>query len=212
MPEASTPLQRQLAGAGRPTALAAFRHARRAFQAGKRLDMQALAAELGVNRATLYRWVGSREQLLAEIIWSLTERAVATSEQRARQQAPPDGSTLAALLTDFVEGVLAHPGMRRFLEDEGELALRLLTLSSGGYQPRLVALVDELSRAETAAGRLRSPLPAADLAYTVVRVMESFVYLKTITGEDPDSERAGRVIHALLPPAHPAKSGLASRA
>src|SRR4028119_1210088 len=39
--------------------------------AGTRVDMGPLAAELGVDRATLFRWVGNRDQLLTEVIWSL---------------------------------------------------------------------------------------------------------------------------------------------
>ncbi len=188
----ATPLQRRLAGFSteRPTELDAFVLARRTFQAGQRLDMQALAAELGVNRATLYRWVGSRELLLREVIWSLTSRTLAR---------PPGGAALAETLTHFVRDVLAHPGMRRFLAEEGEFALRLLTLRAGGYQQRLVALVHEMIDADTAAGRLHSPIPVDDLAYTVVRVVESYAYLEVITGEEPDSDRAGRVLQALLP-------------
>ncbi|WP_345381882.1 QsdR family transcriptional regulator [Pseudonocardia yuanmonensis] len=197
MPPTPTPLQRRLAGSGaaRPGAFDAFLLARRRFQAGERIDMQALAAELGVNRATLYRWVGSRELLLCEVVWSLTERTL-----RREIAAPAGVSTLAALLSRFVTDTLAHRGMRRFLEEEGEFALRLLTLSSGGFQPRLVGLVRELAAAETAAGRLASPIPLDDLAYTLVRVIESYVYLRTITGEEPDGTRAARVLQALLPP------------
>lgn len=191
----ATPLQRRLAGgtANRPTALDAFVLARRTFQAGLRVDMRALAAELGVNRATLYRWVGSRELLLREVIWSLTERTLARS---------PDGAPLAETLTRFVRNVLDHPGMHRFLAEEGEYALRLLTLRTGGYQQRLVALVRGRIEADAAAGRLHSPIPVDDLAYTVVRIVESYVYLEVITGEEPDGDRAGRVLQALLP-AHP---------
>jgi AcrR family transcriptional regulator len=190
--EPATPLQRQLAGdtTERPTALDAFALARRTFQAGLRLDMQALAAELGVNRATLYRWVGSRELLLREVIWSLTSRTLARSSS---------GEPLAGTLTGFVRDVLAHAGMRRFLAEEGEFALRLLTMRAGGYQQRLIALVRGMIDAEVAGGRLHSPVPVDDLAYTVVRIVESYVYLEVITGEQPDSERAGRVLRALLP-------------
>ena len=38
--------------------------------------MTGLADQLGVNRVTLYRWVGTREALLVEIIWSLAERTL----------------------------------------------------------------------------------------------------------------------------------------
>jgi len=37
------------------------------FLRGDRLDMRALAAELRVSRATLYRWCGHREQLLSHV-------------------------------------------------------------------------------------------------------------------------------------------------
>ena len=32
--------------------------------------MVALAAELDVSRATLYRWTGDRERLLADAVWA----------------------------------------------------------------------------------------------------------------------------------------------
>ncbi|MCF7549808.1 QsdR family transcriptional regulator [Pseudonocardia sp. WMMC193] len=210
-----TSLQDRLAGGGRPDPLTAFRVARRAFQAGRRVDMTALAAELGVNRATVYRWVGSREELLTEIIWSLAQRTVEASAERARDRAaadPDHPSELAVRLTLFVEDTLAHPGMRRFLAEEGEFAMRLLTLSSSAFQRRFIALVDTLAAAETAAGGLVSPLPPADLAFTVVRVVESFVYLKLITGEEPDGARAGRVLRSLLPGPAAARTGRAGRA
>ena len=70
--------RRQSAGTtiARPVALDAFRLARRTFQAGDRVDMQTLARTLHVDRVTVYRWVGSREQLLTEILWSLIEPTI----------------------------------------------------------------------------------------------------------------------------------------
>src|SRR6476661_7610627 len=82
-----TKLQIQLANAGdfrRPTPLDAFRLARRKFLAAERIDMSALADELGVNRVTLYRWVGSREQLLVEVVWSLGARTLERVDARVR--------------------------------------------------------------------------------------------------------------------------------
>jgi hypothetical protein len=76
----STPLREQLAGVRderKPGPLDALLAARRRFQSGERIDRTALATELGVNRVTLYRWVGSREQLLVEVIWSLAARTLA---------------------------------------------------------------------------------------------------------------------------------------
>ena len=36
--------------------------------------MQTLARELGTSRFTLHRWVGSRDLLLGEVLWSLAEK------------------------------------------------------------------------------------------------------------------------------------------
>src|SRR3954451_24509654 len=54
----------------------ALQVARRRFLAPERIDMSALATELGVNRVTLYRWVGSRDKLLVEIVWDLADQGL----------------------------------------------------------------------------------------------------------------------------------------
>ena len=202
---AETPLQRQLVGAraARPTALDAFRQARRTFMAGDRVDMHALARTLKVDRATLYRWVGSREKLLTEILWSLISRTIDTL--RATHCAPSTAdsgqSPAAAVVTGTVRAVIANPGMQRFIEREGDLALRLLTTKATGFEARLIALIGRLVDEEAAAERLNTAIPADDLPYVVVRIMESYIYVALITGEHPDPDRASRVISALLPPA-----------
>ena len=206
-----TPLQRQLAGTttARPTALGAFRLARRTFLAGTRVDMQVLARTLSVDRATVYRWVGSREQLLAEILWSLIEPTIANLRKthcHAGPSAVPGQSPAvlgqspaAAVITDTVRAVIANPGMQRFLDREGDLALRLLTTKASDFEARLVALITDLVSEETSAGRLTAAVPMDDLPYVLVRIMESYIYLGLITGEHPDPDRAARVINALLP-------------
>jgi len=200
----ATPLQRQLAGGAtsQPSALDAFRQARRTFLAGDRVDMGALARTLNVDRATLYRWVGSREQLLTEILWSLITRTIATlqTEHLNRSAAGPCGeSAAAAVINGTVRGVIANQGMQRFLDREGDLALRLLTTKTTDFEARLVDLIGQLLAEEASAGRLNPALPAADLPYVLVRIMESYIYIGLITGEHPDPDRAARVINALLP-------------
>src|SRR5437660_6188805 len=145
---ARTKLQRDLAGATdrrRPTPLDAFRLARRKFLAAERIDMSALADELGVNRVTLYRWVGSREQLLVEVVWSLGRQTLENVERRVRATG---AERVVSVLTRFLEAVIANDGMRRWLADEGELAMRLLTRHDTGFQPRLIAAVERLLRDE----------------------------------------------------------------
>src|SRR3954453_23893164 len=82
-----TRLQRALATDAEPrrsTPLDAFLLARRKFLAAERIDMSALAEELGVNLGARYRWGGSREQLLGEVVWSLAWRTLDKVKKRVR--------------------------------------------------------------------------------------------------------------------------------
>lgn len=195
-----TVLQRQLrAGAPvrRATALDAFALAKRQFLHGERVDMGSLSQQLGVNRVTLYRWVGTREQLLVEILWSLAERTLADELKRVEAE-EADGNRVARLLSGFVRVCLLNPGMRQWQRDEGGLAFRLLTFAQYGFHPRFVDLVHALLSEDVVAGRLQTPVPLDDLAYTAVRIVESYVHRAAITGDEPDAARAARVLHALL--------------
>ena len=179
----------------RPTPLDAFRLARRKFLAAERIDMSALADELGVNRVTLYRWVGSREQLLVEVVWSLGSRTLANVDKRVRAKG---AERIVRVVTRFLEDVISNEGMRRWLAEEGELAMRLLTRHDTDFQPRLIQAIEELLREETDAGRLDLPVDLHEVAYVIVRLIESYTYLDLITGEQPDARRAEPVLRMLL--------------
>jgi AcrR family transcriptional regulator len=193
-----TRLQRELAGSDeprRPTAIDAFRLARRRFLAAERLDMSALADELGVNRVTLYRWVGSREQLLVEVVWSLCRRTLEKVDDRVAERGP---ERIVQIVTVFLADVISNAGMRRWLAEEGELAMRLLTRHDTGFQPRLIETIEDYLRAETEAGRMDLGVDVHEVAYVIVRMIESYTYLDLILGEEPDAERAEPVLRLLL--------------
>ena len=176
----------------RPTPLDAFLLARRRFLAGERIDMSALAAELGVNRVTLYRWVGSREKLLVEVIWSLARKTL-DNEIRAGER-HTGSERVVTTVGRFVAATLSNPGFARFLADEGELAMRLLTSREHDFQPRLIDAVRDLLEQE----RLDLPADLDDVAYTMVRIVESYIYLDLILGERPDAGRAEAILRLLL--------------
>jgi AcrR family transcriptional regulator len=195
---APTRLQRELANESaprRPTPLDAFLLARRKFLAAERIDMSALADELGVNRVTLYRWVGSREQLLVEVVWSLASRTLQKVDSRVRARG---SERIVRVVTRFLEAVISNQGMRRWLAEEGELAMRLLTRHDTDFQPRLIDAIQKLLREETDAGRLDLPVELREVAYVIVRLIESYTYLDLITGEQPDARRAEPVLRLLL--------------
>jgi AcrR family transcriptional regulator len=188
-------LARLLATDRRPDPLTAFRIARRRFTSGHRIEMQELAAELGVNRATLFRWVGSRDDLLAEILWSLAEPTLTI----AVDGAPGSGrQRIAAIMDRFATMLDNADYFRDFLRHEPERALRILTTRASTVQQRFVAAVETLLREEITRAQLHPPLPPHDLAYLIVRIVESFLYADIITGEQPDIAKAQQAITALL--------------
>jgi AcrR family transcriptional regulator len=179
----------------KPGPLDAFRLARRTFMAGERVDMGALAAEVGVDRATLFRWVGNREQLLSEVIWSVC----APTWQRAVDETAGTGAErVVSVFAAFTEAVIASEFFRAYLRRERDRALKLLTTRAGVHQARVTALFEGLLTAEQDSSRLNLPLPAHDMAYVMVRVAESFIYSDLIVGEEPDAAKAAAVIAALL--------------
>jgi hypothetical protein len=76
--------------------------------------------------------------------------------------------------------------------------MRLLTRRDDGFQPRLIADFRGMLEEETASGALELPADLGDVAYTIVRIVESYVYLDRITGEEPDARRAEQVLRLLL--------------
>ena len=162
---------------------------------GDRVDMSALAAELGVGRVTLYRWFGSREKLLVEVVWSMAERLL----RHVDEQVGGSGSErVVAVVSGFLDGAISSPAMRAWLEDEGEAAMRLLTSHRPGFQPRLIAATVALLEQERSAGTLDLPAEVSEVAYVIVRLIESYTYLDLITGETPDAQRAVPILRMLL--------------
>jgi len=179
----------------RPTAEDALRAARRRFLAPERLDMSALADELGVNRVTLYRWIGSRDRLLVEVIWTLGARALREVDEGVSARG---AERVVQVVSRFIDAVNANAGMQRWLAEEGEHAMRLLTRREPGFQPRLIAAVRALLDEEATAGRLELPVDLGELAFVIVRLIESYTYLDLITGERPEPGRAEPILRMLL--------------
>lgn len=180
----------------RPDALIAFRTARRAFLQGRRIEMQELAVEVGVSRATLFRWVGGKDQLVSEIIWSIALPTFRQAVQDAGRRR--GGQRIAAVLGSFATAVIASAPFMGFVQREPERALRLLTTRAGVFQGRFLGLVEELLEEQIRKGQLEPPLPLHDLAYLTVRITETFVYADAIAGETPDPGRVRQAIKALL--------------
>lgn len=175
--------------------------ATRRLRAGERIDVRAIAAELGIGRATIYRWFASRIGLIGEVIDAEMEALVADARASAH------GTGAAALLDTFqrMNRTLATAApLHRFLEYERETGLRLLTSSAGPIQPRAVEAIAGLIEAEARAGAWSPPIDPPTLAYAIVRLYEAFVYNDAAAGIRGDVDRLGAVEAALLGLAPPA--------
>jgi AcrR family transcriptional regulator len=164
---------------------------------GERLDMRALAAELDVSRATLYRWTGDREQLLSDVLWSLSNAIF--EQARADHPRHTGAKRLLAIFRQHVGALVQARPLHVFLQQETHAALRILTTEEGGVQPRTVRALAELYREEQQAGPFTPRADVDALAYAVVRVTEGFIYNDAIASLRPaELERAASIVSLLL--------------
>ncbi|MGD9527880.1 QsdR family transcriptional regulator [Pseudonocardia sp.] len=180
---------------GGPDAAVAFRMARRRFLAGERLDMQELAASLGVDRSTLFRWVGNRDQLLVAVLTSLADPTLSDIVATVRGSG---GRRVARIAGRYAEALIGAPYYRSFLQRETERALRLITTRASPLQQHVVDVFAGLVEQERLRGGFVHDLDTRDLAYVIVRVIESFVYADLIAGERPDAAKVEAAIAAIL--------------
>ena len=168
--------------------------------AGGRLEMGALADRAGLSRATLYRWVGSRERLLGEVLWTFAAAAWDDALARARGRG---ADRISDAVARYLRGSLAFPPVRHFIESDPESALRVIASKHTPFQGRSVDAMRALLAAEAQSGAFVPALDLDALAYLIVRIGESFMFSDIVSGREPDIEHAVDAIHIVLhaPPA-----------
>lgn len=169
----------------RATPADAFRRARRMWLKGERIHLASLSAELNIGRATLFRWVGNKDLLMGEVLWSLYEPL----RLEALSITPGQG-------VDFVVGVYRHINstllhsepLRRFIREDPEYALKILTSSQSTIHSRTVEANTRTLRDQIASGHINPPLNVNSLSYFMVRLAESCLYSDIINGREPRDE------------------------
>jgi AcrR family transcriptional regulator len=165
------------------------------FLAGQRVDLTVVARELRLGRATIYRWFGSRDGVLGEVIMDELQALLDRHRNRVRLR----GAKGLLEVFDRVNRALSRSQpLRRLLEQERESALRMLTSGAGPVQARAVAAIQALIDEEVAAGRYDPPADTATLAYAIVRLADAFLYNDAAVGIRGDWERLRKVEAALL--------------
>lgn len=162
---------------------------------GQRIDVQEIAGELGLGRTTIYRWFGSREELIGDVVIRAVEPVVEAARGGARGRG---GSGLLDTFDRLNRSLAEAPALRQFLQRERGTALRILTSSAGNVQPRMVAIVTGLIEEEVRAGRYRSPVEPATLGYAIVRLAEAFLFNDAAADVRGDVDRLREVEAAIL--------------
>jgi len=157
-----------------------------------RVDMQTLAAELGVAPATLYRWFGSRGVLLEQAF----ERLAREFSAAARTEARGDGDEyVCAYARNIMTASSGFQPLRTFVEREKELGLRLLLRRDGAVH-RVISeeLLEVL--ADTRPAEQAEQLEEA--AHVIVQIATSLVWATFMVGDEPEIDEAVQVIRVIL--------------
>jgi len=162
---------------------------------GERIDVQAIATEVGLGRTTIYRWFGSREALIGEVLAAAADPLI----DAARSGAGGRGGHALLDTFDRLNRSLADaPALRQFVEHERDAALRIITGGAGVVQQHMVARVSALIQDEVRAGTYSPPVDPATLAYAIVRLAEAFLFNDAAAGMRGDVDRLREVEAAIL--------------
>ncbi|MET0340061.1 MAG: QsdR family transcriptional regulator [Polyangiales bacterium] len=190
-----TPLARSLHAPPRQSPRTLFALATQKWLRAERLDLTQLAGELGVARTTIFRWVGTREQLYGEVISAayaeVSAEIVRTTTGRGLRR-------LSRITQRTLSALVEAPALRAFLAQDPEFAIRVLTSKSSPVQARSVqrevALLQQVFREEG----LRATLDLETLAFIIVRLGEAFLYADVISGRKPEIDKAVAAIRILV--------------
>jgi AcrR family transcriptional regulator len=192
-----TPLSAALTATANATVtpLDVFKLARRQWLAGQRICVGELAKELGIGRAKVYRWIGSKDLLLDEIIWSMAKPTF----EKSIQATPGSGiDHIVGVHHHFMTAILSFPPLQQFIQHDPPYALRILSRDAVGAHERLITAAAKHIAEQEAAGHILLPRPAGDLAQMIVRTNESIIYCDIISGQSPAIERACHITRLLL--------------
>jgi AcrR family transcriptional regulator len=158
-------------------------------------DVRAIAAELGLGRTTLYRWFGSREALLGEVLWTLARDTMTAAYDGAHGQ----GATrLRAASEQFIRQTSSFEPLLHLLRGDPQGTVSVLMTPVGGVQDRLVDLFVQFVEHERRRGSYRPAMDARGLAFLVVQVGMGFLFGSALMALPPDVDRAVAATAALI--------------
>ncbi|HME03804.1 MAG TPA: QsdR family transcriptional regulator [Solirubrobacteraceae bacterium] len=166
--------------------------ARATFLHGARVDMGKLAEQLAVSRATVYRWCGSREQLHERI---LEQRAVEFTAWARAETKAEGGERLVDVFRLVSEATLHAQPVRRFIEREPALALRILISEHGAVHRVITQGLCEVAAEAHKPQEMRSLRKRIDVA---VHVTSALQWVTVAIGEEPQADYLVDIVRTQL--------------
>lgn len=196
--QGETPLTRTLneqEAGNAATPLDALKLGRKRWREGERIQLGAIAKELGINRATLFRWVGNKELFLGEVIWSFYKKMFENILERAPGQGP---DFVVYVCEQLVSEMMASEPLHVFIRQDPEYAIRILTSKSSVVQSRSIEAMADMIRGQMETAASAPPIEPDDLAYLLVRIGESFMYGDVISGQMTNARHTSTAFRLLV--------------
>jgi AcrR family transcriptional regulator len=173
-----------------------LRTAVRVFLATGSLEMRGLARELGIGRATLYRWNRSRDELLSDVLLALARANLRNVEREV--DTPPGALRVCHVHDQHIRRVSGNPSFRAFIRSEPEVASRLLLDVNGKVHRGVTSALADFLRRQEELSDWRAPLGVDTFAHAVSRMSETFIYADLIAHGEPETETPDLVLRLML--------------
>ncbi|MFE1591468.1 QsdR family transcriptional regulator [Nocardia sp. NPDC058705] len=167
----------------------------RAFLRGERIELHAVATELGISRTTIYRRFGTREELLGLTLARQFEQLITAIDSRCTSRG---AHRICEVFDQAIRQLSADPALRAYLQNESPAALRLVTQADGPVHRGSVALVEKLIHRAQQQDGYRPPVDRTTLAYALVRLGESFLYSNAVSDVEGDIDHLLQMQTTLL--------------
>lgn len=161
------------------------------------IDMSALAGELGLSRATLYRRVGNHDNLLGLILANLAQHTFGQIKADLTENGTIGVAKVLAGFERYINTVIKAPPLHQLIKRDPVLFMRVV-MSPGVVEDRLTSLLTEILDEEVAAGHVTLRLPTEVLAKAMVRIGDSFMYSHLLAGGEPETPNAVMVVTLML--------------
>jgi AcrR family transcriptional regulator len=160
------------------------------------LEMRALARELGIGRATLYRWNRGREELLSEVLVSLSEGNMRRAESEV--DTPPGALRVCHVHDLHIRLISGSGSLRTFVHNEPQVASRLLLDVNGSVHLAATRILADFLRRQQEQSTWRPPLDTETFAHVVARISETYIYADLIARAQPETETPDIMLRLML--------------